>query len=128
MIKGPATIAPASIAEVHRLGAEFWPLKIARELEDAILHLRFNEESVGTWIFRTQGDRRLVESHDRALADFADDWLVREITLYLKRTLARLDVTSRSLFAHDRARLVFRRRTAGTRIGGRSNLHARGQA
>ncbi len=99
MIKGPATIAPASIADVHRLGAEFWPLKVARELEDAILHLRFNEESVGTWIFRTQGDRRLVESHDRALADFADDWLVREVTLYLKRTLARLDVTSRSLFA-----------------------------
>jgi benzoyl-CoA-dihydrodiol lyase len=98
-VYGPATAAPENIAEIHRLGASFWPLAIARELEDAILDLRFNEESIGTWVFRTQGDRRLVESHDRALADFGDDWLVREITLYLKRTLARLDVTSRSLFA-----------------------------
>jgi benzoyl-CoA-dihydrodiol lyase len=98
-IHGPETAAPESIGEVHRIGTSFWPLAIARELEDAILHLRFNEESIGTWVFHTQGDRRLVESHDRALVDFADDWLVREITLYLKRTLARLDVTSRSLFA-----------------------------
>jgi benzoyl-CoA-dihydrodiol lyase len=99
MLRGPKTAAPASVDEIHRLGAAFWPLALARELEDAILHLRFNEETIGTWLFRTQGDRRLVEAHDRTLADFADDWLVREITLYLKRTLARLDVTSRSLFA-----------------------------
>jgi len=99
MLRGPATSAPASIEEIRRLGSAFWPLAIARELEDAILHLRFNEETIGTWLFRTQGDRRLVEAHDRTLADFADDWLVREVTLYLKRTLARLDVTSRSLFA-----------------------------
>jgi benzoyl-CoA-dihydrodiol lyase len=99
MILGPATLALTGIAEIHRLGAAFWPLAIARELEDAILHLRFNEERIGTWIFRTRGDRQLVESHDRALAEFGDDWLVREITQYLKRTLARLDVTARSLFA-----------------------------
>ena len=98
-VYGPSSAAPASAEEIHRLGASFWPLAIARELEDAILHLRFNEEAVGTWIIRTQGDRQLVESHDRALAEFASDWLLREITLYLKRTFARLDVTSRSLFA-----------------------------
>jgi benzoyl-CoA-dihydrodiol lyase len=98
-VYGPSAAAPASAEEIHRLGASFWPLAIARELEDAILHLRFNEESIGTWIIRTEGDRQLVESHDRALAEFGSDWLLREITLYLKRTFARLDVTSRSLFA-----------------------------
>ena len=95
---GPSTPPPESADAIRGEGASFWPLAIARELEDAILHLRFNEETAGTWVFRTQGDRRMVQAHDRALADHADDWLVREITLYLKRTLARLDVTSRSLF------------------------------
>ena len=76
-----------------------WPLGIARELEDAILHLRFNEDTVRTWIFRTRGDSTLVKSHDAFLAANADDWLVREIRLYLKRTLKRLDVSSRSIFA-----------------------------
>ena len=98
-LRGPATAAPASLEEIHRLGAAFWPLAITRELEDAIFHLRFNEETIGLWSFRTKGDRRLLEAYDRTLADFADDWLLREVTLYLKRTLARLDVTSRSLFA-----------------------------
>jgi len=98
-MRGPSAPAPQSANEIHRQGASFWPLAIARELEDAILHLRFNEETIGTWVFRTAGDRRLVESYDRALADHADDWLLREVTLYLKRTFARLDVTSRSLFA-----------------------------
>ena len=74
-------------------------MAIARELEDAILHLRFNEETVRTWIFRTRGDSTLVKSHDAFLAANADDWLMREIRLYLKRTLKRLDVSSRSIFA-----------------------------
>jgi benzoyl-CoA-dihydrodiol lyase len=98
-VNGPSAAAPDSVGEIHRLGSSFWPLAIARQLEDAILHLRFNEEAIGTWVFRTQGDRRLVESHDLALANHSHDWLLREITLFLKRTLARLDVTSRSLFA-----------------------------
>jgi len=75
-LRGPAAAAPASPEEIHRLGATFWPLAIARDLEDAMLHLRFNEETIGTWVFRTRGDRRLVEAHDRTLADFSDDWLV----------------------------------------------------
>jgi len=97
MIEGPAS-APAAKLEAG-IDAGFWPLAIARELEDAILHLRFNEETIRTWLFRSRGDAELVKSHDAFLAANADDWLVREINLYLKRTLKRLDVSSRSLFA-----------------------------
>ena len=72
---------------------------MARELDDLILHLRFNEDEIGLWVLRTTGAADLVEAHDRLLEQHAGDWLVREIRLYLKRTLKRLDVTSRSLFA-----------------------------
>jgi benzoyl-CoA-dihydrodiol lyase len=98
-VRGPKVAAPKSAAEIHQLGAGFWPLALARELDDAILHLRSNEEEIGSWIFRSEGEADLVEAYDRALIDHAADWLVREITLYLKRTFKRLDVTSRSLFA-----------------------------
>ena len=80
-------------------GAGFWPLAVARELDDAILHLRTNEGEVGTWVFRTKGTLALVQAYDDLLLDNADHWLAREITLYLKRTLKRLDVSSRSLVA-----------------------------
>jgi benzoyl-CoA-dihydrodiol lyase len=99
VVDAPAAPAPRSIEEARSMGADFWPLAIARELEDAILHLRFNEETVRTWIFRTRGDVAKVKSHDAFLNANADDWLVREIRLYLKRTLKRLDVSSRSIFA-----------------------------
>ena len=98
-IDGPHDSAPANLDEAHALGSDFWPLAFARELEDAILHLRFNEETIRTWTFRTRGDGTLVDSHDRFLAAHGDDPLMREIRLYLKRTLKRLDVSSRSLFA-----------------------------
>lgn len=98
-IEGPADPAPARIEQAIALGCEFWPLAFARELEDAILHLRFNEDTIHTWIFRTEGDLARVKSYDDFLAANADDWLVREIVLYLKRTLKRLDVSSRSMFA-----------------------------
>ena len=98
-IEGPENQAPGSVEEAHLQGPDFWPLAIARELDDAILHLRFNEETLRTWIFRTRGDSALVKSHDAFLAASADDWLIREIRLYLKRTLKRIDVSSRSLFA-----------------------------
>src|SRR5437762_1429927 len=71
----------------------------ARELDDLVLHLRTNEAEVGVWVFKTAGRADLVEAYDRLLADHRDDWLVREIRLYWKRTLKRLDVTSRSMFA-----------------------------
>ena len=77
----------------------FWPLALARELDDAILHLRLNEEDIGTWVFRTSGEAASVEAADRLLSEYAHDWLVREITLYLKRTFQRLDVSARSLIA-----------------------------
>ncbi len=97
-VQGPAAPPPASLAGVHAAGAAFWPLALARQLDDLILHLRTNEEELGIWIFKTQGSSDLVEAHDRLLQDHAADWLVREVRLYLKRTLKRLDVSSRSLF------------------------------
>ena len=98
-LNGPKEPAPARTTGAHARGSDFWPLAIARELEDAILHLRFNEETIRTWIFRTQGDMQLVKAYDDFLTVSADDWLVREIRLYLKRTLKRIDVSSRSIFA-----------------------------
>ena len=95
LVQGPAEPVRSPIA----LGCEFWPLAIARELDDAILHLRFNEEALRTWVFRTEGDAALVASYDAFLSANAEDWLVREIILYLKRTLKRVDVSARSLFA-----------------------------
>jgi benzoyl-CoA-dihydrodiol lyase len=77
----------------------FWPLAVARELDDLILHLRVNEDEIGVWVLRTTGSADLVEAYDRLLEQHAAHWLVREIRLYLKRTLKRLDVTSRSIFA-----------------------------
>ena len=98
-IAGPATAPPATVDGIHDAGTGFWPLALARELDDLILHLRANEEGIGIWVFRTEGSGDLVEAHDRALQEHAGDWLVREIRLYLKRTFKRLDVSSRSLFA-----------------------------
>ena len=80
-------------------GAGFWPLALARGLDDAMLHLRFNEPEIGTWVLRTEGQAELVAAADTALAAQADNWFVREVTLYLKRTLKRLDLSSRSLIA-----------------------------
>src|SRR6266850_395092 len=96
MIDGPASAPPAELGA--GIDADFWPLAVARELEDAILHLRFNEETIRIWTFRSRGDSERVKSHDAFLAANGNDWRVREINLYLKRTLKRLDVSSRSLF------------------------------
>jgi benzoyl-CoA-dihydrodiol lyase len=98
MVRGPAQDAPATI------DADFWTLVMTRELDDLILDLRTNEPELGTWIFRTEGDPEQVLAHDLALlsasrADQDQGWLANEILLYLKRTLKRLDVTSRSLIA-----------------------------
>jgi benzoyl-CoA-dihydrodiol lyase len=98
-IDGPTAKPPTDARGIHAAGTGFWPLALARELDDLILHLRTNEEQIGLWVFKTRGDAGLVEAHDRALAAHRDDWLVREIRLYLKRTWKRLDVSSRSLFA-----------------------------
>ena len=72
-------------------------LQLCRELEDAILHLRFNEVEIGTWVFRTQGESALVKAHEDFISENAAHWFAREIRIYWKRTLKRIDVTSRSL-------------------------------
>ena len=99
-VAGPDTGAPPSIEEVHALGDRFWTLAVTRELDDLILDLRTNETELGTWVLRTSGDAERVLAHDSLLLEHAaTDWLASEIVLYLKRTLKRLDVTSRSLIA-----------------------------
>jgi benzoyl-CoA-dihydrodiol lyase len=98
-VTAPAGAVPAGPAEILALGDRFWPLALARQLDDLILHLRTNEPGVGLWVFRTEGAADTVAAYDRLLADHATDWLVREIRLYLKRVFKRLDVSSRSIFA-----------------------------
>ncbi|MBT5944194.1 MAG: benzoyl-CoA-dihydrodiol lyase [Rhodospirillaceae bacterium] len=98
-VRAPDTAPPADAAGIQAAGVDFWPLAIARELDDAILHLRFNETEIGTWVFRTEGDGEMVAAYDALLLAHSNDWLVREITLYLRRTLKRIDVSARSLLA-----------------------------
>ncbi len=99
-VHGPAAEPPASIAAAYQQGAACWPLAVARELDDLILDLRTNETEIGTWTLQTVGDPSLVLAYDALLlANYDSDWLAREIVLYWKRTLKRLDVTSRSLIA-----------------------------
>ena len=98
-VNGPAAAPPADAAAIHAQGAAFWPLALARDLDDAMMHLRLNETEIGTWVLQSQGDAALVEAYDALLAKEASNWLVREIVLYWKRTLKRLDVSSRSLIA-----------------------------
>ncbi len=98
-VVGPEQAPPAEIDAILAQGADFWPLALARDLDDAMLHLRFNEPEIGTWVLQSVGDAELVAAADAVLAAQADDWFVREVTLYLKRTLKRLDLSSRSLIA-----------------------------
>ncbi|MFT4560346.1 MAG: benzoyl-CoA-dihydrodiol lyase [Gammaproteobacteria bacterium] len=98
-INGPEVSLPSDLASIKQSAGSFWPLCMARELDDVILHLRANETDIGTWLFKTQGDARRVADIDQALVSFSDDWFIREVRLYLKRVLKRLDVTSRSLLA-----------------------------
>ncbi len=98
-VDGPGDDPPANAADAHAQGDAFWPLALARELDDLILHLRHNEPEIGTWVFTTRGAGARVAAYDRFLAENRDDWLMREVTLYMKRTLKRIDVTSRSLLA-----------------------------
>jgi benzoyl-CoA-dihydrodiol lyase len=96
-VKGPPGEPPASIDDAR--SADFWPLAVTRELDDLILDLRTNEPDLGTWVFRTEGDPARVLAYDEFLLAGKDDWFANEVLHYLKRTLRRLDVTSRSLIA-----------------------------
>jgi len=98
-VRGPAQGAPASVEAAHALGDKFWPLTVARELEDAVLHLRSNEREIGVVLFKTDGNAQAVLEHDDFLAKANGDWLMREIRHYLKRVLKRVDVTAKSFIA-----------------------------
>ncbi len=98
-ILGPDAALPRDLAGIHAAGAQFWPLVVARELDDALLHLRLNEPTLGLLVLRSEGDATTAMQADELLEAYKDDWLVREIRLYWKRVLKRVDVTSRSLVA-----------------------------
>ena len=96
-ISAPAEAPPGDISGIEAQGTAFWPFAMCRDLEDAIMELRVNEKEIGTWIFKSEGDSAFVEAADHALLVNADHWLVREITLFMKRTFKRVDVSSRSI-------------------------------
>jgi benzoyl-CoA-dihydrodiol lyase len=96
-LRGPAAPPPAAADAMTALGAEFWPLKLARELDDAILHIRLNEFDVAAIVFKSAGDPAEVIAYERFLAANKDHWLAREIRHLWKRVLKRVDLTSRSL-------------------------------
>jgi len=98
-VKAPTGAQPADIAAIEAAGAAWWPLAVCRELDDAILNLRTNELDIGTWLLKTEGDAAAVLASDAVMFANKDHWLVRETIGGLRRTLARLDVSSRSLFA-----------------------------
>jgi benzoyl-CoA-dihydrodiol lyase len=102
-VRAPNTPQPITPAELVQAGSDAWIIAAARELDDAMLHLRFNETEVGTWVLRCAGDIQSVLAAESLLAGHADhrpdDWLVREVALYWTRTLKRLDLSARTIFA-----------------------------
>ena len=98
-VKAPQGAQPADIGAIVAAGASWWPLQMARELDDAILHMRTNELDIGTWILKTEGDSAAVLAADATMEAHREHWFVNETIGMLRRTFARLDVSSRSLFA-----------------------------
>lgn len=98
-VKAPTGAQPADIAAIEAAGVNWYPLAMARELEDAILQMRTNELDIGLWLIKTEGDAAAVLASDAVMLANQKHWLVRETIGLLRRTLSRLDVSSRSLFA-----------------------------
>ncbi|TDE35955.1 2,3-epoxybenzoyl-CoA dihydrolase [Antarcticimicrobium sediminis] len=98
-LSGPDTDAPGSMDAVQAQGCDSYMLRLARELDDALLHLRLNEREIGTLVFRTQGDPEKLIAHEKLLIDNGDHWLANEILKFWKRVLKRVDLTSRSMAA-----------------------------
>jgi benzoyl-CoA-dihydrodiol lyase len=126
VLRGPPDPPPASTDEMIALGAAFWPLQLARELDDAILDIRLNELDVAAIVFKSEGDARAVLDHDAFLDVHAAHWLAREIRLKWRRVLKRIDLTSRSMvalvepgscFAVTLAEIVFAADRSYMRIG-----------
>jgi benzoyl-CoA-dihydrodiol lyase len=99
IVRAPNTPQPITPAELVPAGSDAWIIATVRELDDAMLHLRFNETEVGTWVFRCEGDIHAVLAAESLLSNHADNWLVREVVLYWTRTLKRLDLSARTIFA-----------------------------
>jgi benzoyl-CoA-dihydrodiol lyase len=98
-IHAPSGPQPSTPEEIVAAGDQFWPLRAFRELDDALLRLRVNEPEIGTVVIRTEGDGEAVLAIDRTLVAHRSHWLVREIILFMKRTLKRVDLTARTFFA-----------------------------
>ncbi len=98
-IQAPPSAPPLTLDEIVSAGARWWPLQMARELDDAILTLRTNEPELGLWILKTEGDPKNVEQIDASLVMLGNHWFVREVVGMMRRTLARLEVSSRSIYA-----------------------------
>jgi len=98
-VRAPETAGPDTVEKAHAAAANWWPLQMARELDDAILSLRTNELDLGLWILKTTGNPDVVVAIDHFLLDHQNDWFVREVLGMMRRTFARLDVTARSLYA-----------------------------
>jgi benzoyl-CoA-dihydrodiol lyase len=98
-VRAPTGAQPHDLAAIEAAGASWWPLAMARQLDDAVLGLRTNELEIGTWILKTKGDAAAVLAADAVVAAHRDHWLARETLGFMRRTFARLDVSSRTLFA-----------------------------
>ncbi len=99
LIKGPEADQPEDLDSIYKKGADYWPLRAFREIDHALLHLRLNEPEIGLVTIKTKGDLERVRQIDELLAKFSSDWFVNEILQFMKRTLKRLDLTARTLFA-----------------------------
>ena len=106
-MRGPDADLPSTPQEILKLGDTYWPLQAYRELDDLLLHIRVNEPEIGLVCLRTEGDIDRVLAVDQVLANNADHWLVREITLHMARVLRRLDLTAKSFFAFVEPRSCF---------------------
>ncbi len=99
IVSGPNKKDIVSLKDTYKLGAEWWPLKFARELDDLILHLRTNELEIGIFLIKSKGDNETILTVSKILETYSNDWFINEIVGLLRRTFSRLDISSRSIFA-----------------------------
>ena len=123
-VKAPSGAQPADIAGIEAAGAAWYPLQMARELDDAILSMRTNELDIGTWLIKTEGDAAAVLAMDDTLLRHKNHWLVRETIGLLRRSFSRLDCQLAQPVRADRAGLLLCRHAARTGAGLRPQLPA----
>ena len=107
LISGPQDPCPGNKEAITTLGAEFWPLRLIREIEDAILHLRVNEPEISTWLFKSRGNLENVVEYNKALLQHSKTWFVSEVNLYIERVLKRLELSARSIITAMEPRSCF---------------------